>query len=166
MNKGNTNEQELKLWNAIEEFELDDDEDMFMFSDRLAKENGWSKTHTLRAIEEYKKFMFLVCVTQQPLTPSEDVDEVWHLHLLYTRSYWKHFCSEVLKREVHHGPTRGGPEEGDKFTNWYEQTIVQYRQKFNIDPPVDLWPSPQKRFRPSNVRRVDLNKHWIIKKYI
>lgn len=160
------NEQELELWNTINDFELDDDEDVFMFSDRLAKENGWSKTFTLKAIEEYKKFMFLICVTQQPLTPSEEVDEVWHLHLLYTRSYWKYFCNEVLKREVHHGPTRGGPEEHDKFTNWYEQTLLQYRQKFNTEPPADLWPPSQQRFSPSNFRRVDLNKNWIIKKLI
>jgi hypothetical protein len=158
------NNQELKLWNDIQEFELDDDEHLYTFSDRLAKENGWSKWFTLRVIDEYKKFMFLICSTNQPLTPSEPVDQVWHLHLLYTRSYWKQFCPEVLKREVHHGPTRGGPEERDKFTDWYAQTLHHYRIKFNCDPPTDLWPRDHLRFESGNFRWIDLNKNWIIKK--
>jgi len=160
------NSQESKRWSEVQEFELDDDEAMFTFSDRLAKENGWSKGFALRAIEEYKRFMFLVCVTNQPLAPSEEIDQVWHLHLLYTRSYWKEFCGEVLKREIHHGPTRGGPEEKDKFNNWYDQTLLYYRQKFHNDPPPDLWPTPYLRFRHTDFRRVDRNKNWIIKKPI
>jgi hypothetical protein len=30
------------------------------------------------------------------VTPSEQVDQVWHLHLTYTRSYWDEFCPNVL----------------------------------------------------------------------
>jgi hypothetical protein len=166
MNMLKMNNEELQRWNEIREFELDDDEATFTFSDRLARENGWSKGFALRAIAEYKRFMFLVCVTNQPLTPSEEIDQVWHLHLLYTRSYWKEFCGEVLKREVHHGPTRGGPEEKDKFNDWYAKTLLYYRQKFNNDPPPDLWPPPHLRFRNSNFCWIDLNRHWIIKKPI
>jgi len=158
------NEQERELWMAINEFELDDDEHTLMVSDRLARENGWSKGFTLRAIDEYKKFMFLICVTHEPLTPSEEVDQVWHLHLLYTRSYWKEFCPQILKREVHHGPTRGGPAENDKFNDWYARTLLRYTQKFGNTPPADLWPPPQHRFRPTRYRWIDLTKNWIIKK--
>ena len=158
------NAEELKLWNDIRDFELDDDQHMYMFSDRLAKENGWSKCFALRAVDEYKKFMFLICITNQPLTPSGEIDQVWHLHLLYTRSYWKEFCTEVLKREVHHGPTRGGPEERNKFNNWYSATLHHYRKNFNCEPPPDLWPPDNLRFEPANFRRVDLNKNWIIRK--
>jgi hypothetical protein len=166
MNAIKMNNDELRLWDAICEFELDDDEAAFTFSDRLARENGWSKALSLEAIEEYKKFMFLICVTNQALTPSEAIDQVWHLHLLYTRSYWKEFCEEILKREIHHGPTRGGPQENDKFTSWYEQTLFHYRQKFNNAPPPHLWPSPHLRFRPANFRWIDRNQYWIIKKSI
>lgn len=134
------NYKEQKLWDEIREFELDDDEAVYTFSDRLAKENGWSKGFALRAIEEYKKFIFLICTSHQPRTPSDEVDQVWHLHLLYTRSYWNDFCGLVLKREIHHGPTRGGPEETDKFKNAYVQTLQHYRDTFHTEPPSDLWP--------------------------
>lgn len=158
------NNEELKLWDAICEFELDDDGSRFTFSDRLAIENGWPKGFAMRVIEEYKKFIFLICVTNQSLTPSDEVDQVWHLHLLYTRSYWKEFCGDVLKREIHHGPTRGGPQEEDKFTDWYEKTLLHYSQRFDSDPPSDIWPPSRIRFRHTNFRRIDLNKNWVIKK--
>ncbi len=158
------NYKEQKLWGEILEFELDDDEAVLTFSDRLAKENGWSKAFALRAIDEYKKFMFLISCTSEPLSPSEDVDQVWHLHLLYTRSYWKEFCDGVLKREVHHGPTRGGPDENEKFENWYARTLKHYREKFNRNPPADLWPTDKAQSRDTNFRRIDLSRNIIIRK--
>lgn len=158
------NEAERHLWIAIKEFELDDETSSLTFSDRLARENGWTKEFALRAIEEYKKFMFLISVINHPLTPSDEVDQVWHLHLLYTQSYWKEFCEEILKREVHHGPTKGGTEENNKFSDWYSQTLLCYKEKFATDPPADLWPSKEIRFRQSDFKRVDLLKKLIIKK--
>ena len=91
-------EEQRALWLKVQTFELDDPESTFPFSNRLARENGWTLEYTLRTIEEYKKFMFLICVGGHPLTPSDQVDQVWHLHLLYTHSYWKEFCATVLKR--------------------------------------------------------------------
>ena len=107
--------------------------------------------------------MFLICIINQPLTPSDEVDQVWHLHLLYTQSYWKEFCYTILKREVHHGPTKGGTKEGEKFTDWYSKTMHYYKEKFNCDPPSDLWPPKEMRFRESDFKRVDLRRNWIIK---
>src|ERR1051325_1962858 len=79
------------LWNQIEGFSLDEPGVALPFSRRLARENRWSEVHARRAIREYKRFMFLGCVAEHPVSPSEDVDQVWHLHLVYTKSYWKDF---------------------------------------------------------------------------
>ena len=111
----------------------------------MAWENGWSRRLADRAIEEYKRFMFLAVVAGHPVTPSDQVDQVWHLHLLYTRSYWDRFCGEVLGRPVHHGPTKGGTQESSKFEQWYERTLASYRTVFG-EPPSDLWPPPEMRF--------------------
>ena len=154
----------LALWERIRDFELDDDSSSLTFTDRLARENGWSHEFAIRAIVEYKKFMFLVCISNQPLTPSDEVDQVWHLHLLYTHSYWKEFCPTVLKKEIHHGPTKGGQSEQLKFTNWYLRTLDLYKQNFSQDPPTDLWPSGKKRFSNINFQRVSRDENWIIKK--
>jgi hypothetical protein len=154
---------ESKLWKEIEDFEVDEDTSDLTFSERLAKENGWTQEFSLRAIKEYKRFMFLICTIDRPLTPSDEVDQVWHLHLLYTRSYWKEFCLNVLKREVHHGPTKGGSVEQQKYTDCYEKTLAFYKDKFETEPPQDLWPPTEARFKRSDYRRVDFKKIWIIK---
>lgn len=60
--------QEQCIWNQINAFQIDDSDSRFMFSDRLAPENGWTKTYALRVVEEYKKFLFLCCVTDKGVT--------------------------------------------------------------------------------------------------
>lgn len=156
--------EQRELWTKLERFELDDPGASFSFSDRLARENGWSYSFALRAIEEYKKFILLICISNHPLTPSDQVDQVWHLHLLYTRSYWIDLCKGILLRDIHHGPTRGGNSERTKFTDWYQETKKLYATTFLHDPPPDMWPDDKKRFQDIIFRRVNTRTHWIIKK--
>ena len=70
----------------IQGFPLDEPGSVFPFSARLARENGWSREYALRALEEYRRFVYLAMTAGHPVTPSEEVDEVWHFHLTYTRS--------------------------------------------------------------------------------
>lgn len=150
------------LWEKIRRFELDDPGAALSFTDRLARENGWSLAFALRATEEYKRFMFLLCVTDHPLTPSDEVDQVWHLHLLYTRSYWIDFCQHTLERPIHHGPTRGGQQEQAKFDAWYTRTQQRYAEVFGSPPPADIWPPAAVRFGPARFQRVNLATHWLL----
>ena len=66
--------EQTDLWNRIQNFELDDVNSAYTFSDRLALENGWTLEYALRVIDEYKKYIFLICISNQPLTPSDEVD--------------------------------------------------------------------------------------------
>ncbi len=89
------NSQQAELYQRIQAFNLDDLGDDLSFSKRLARENGWSAKYSQEAIAEYKKFAFLA-VVMETATPSEQVDQVWHLHLTYTHSYWLDFCPSTL----------------------------------------------------------------------
>ncbi|MEM1325134.1 MAG: hypothetical protein AAGI23_04220 [Bacteroidota bacterium] len=153
-----------ELWHKIERFQLDDADADFSFTDRLCRENGWTYTYAIRVIQEYKKFMFLICISKHPLTPSDQVDQVWHLHLLYTRSYWMEFCQQTLGRDIHHGPTKGGNSEREKFKDWYEETKVLYERIFQQQTPDDIWPDSKKRFGALNFRRINLDRYWLIPK--
>jgi len=153
------------LWHKIERFQLDDPVVAFSFTDRLARENNWPLSYALRAVFEYKRFIFLICVSDRTLTPSDQVDQVWHLHLLYTQSYWTDLCQNTLQRPIHHGPTRGGEPERNKYSNAYENTLAQYRLYFNQEPPADLWPDNATRFRDINFQRVNTRKYWVIPKF-
>ncbi len=124
---------------------LDLPDSRLTFSQRLARDNGWSDSHTRRVIIEYRRFCFLAVTAGHPVTPSDDVDQAWHLHLTYSRDYWQVFCPEVLGQDLHHGPTSGGKREGMKFRNWYQHTLDSYRESFG-EPPSDIWPEMEARF--------------------
>src|SRR5688500_9612222 len=106
------------LWNKILHFQLDDPTASVKFSDRLAAEKAWTPEFTSRAIPEYKKFIFLCCISPSGASPSQVVDEVWHLHLTYTQNYWKDFCADTLGKEIHHHPSRGGTDENVRHQKW------------------------------------------------
>merc|ERR1719428_2028233 len=98
------------LWSKLDAFAFDEPGTEFTFAQRLARENRWKLAFAERAIQEYKKFVFLCISGAEPVTPSFVVDQVWHLHLTYTRNYWCKFC-QVLGRPLHHDPTQGGTQE-------------------------------------------------------
>lgn len=156
---------EPELWVKIKAFELDDPDATLTFSERLARENDWTIDYALRCIEEYKKFMFLICISDHPLTPSDQVDQVWHLHLLYTQSYWIHFCGNLLGRPIHHGPTKGGNDEQVKFCDWYEKTKELYAVTFQENPPKKIWPESKDRFNAMSFVRVNRSQYWLVKKF-
>ncbi len=134
----------------IEAFVLDDPGAQLPFTSRLAREQGWSHAHAGRVGREYKRFVALAVVAGHPVSPPEAVDQAWHLHLVYTRSYWHDLCRDLLGRELHHMPTTGGAEEGAKFDDWYARTLASYRAHFHEDPPQDIWPTPEDRKKESS----------------
>src|SRR5690349_19351007 len=84
------------VWLALSHYSIGPEGAALSFADRLARENGWRADHAERVIEEYRRFAFLAATGGQDVTPSDAVDQAWHLHLTYTRDYWDRFCPEVL----------------------------------------------------------------------
>ena len=124
---------QVELYRRIRAFRFDPDGASFTFAQRLAKENGWSNDFTARVIEEYRRFAFLAASAGHPVSPSDTVDQAWHLHLVYTRSYWDEFCGKVLRTPLHHEPSTGGRSERAKFDDWYSRTLQSYRRFFAQD---------------------------------
>ena len=153
------------LLHELLEFQIDEPGTDFTFARRLARENGWSLAYAERVIVEYKKFLFLAVEAGHVVTPSEQVDQAWHLHLTYTRSYWDDLCRSVLCRPLHHGPTKGGAVEQARFFDLYQQTLSSYRRLLGETPPRDIWPPAKQRFGV-DLQRVNVNtaRNWIIPK--
>ncbi|HEU5149374.1 MAG TPA: hypothetical protein VFU19_02685, partial [Iamia sp.] len=147
-------------------FEVDEDPEVPLgFRDRLARENGWSPAHAGRVYDEYRRFLVLAATGTEPVTPSDEVDQAWHLHLTYTRSYWDRLCGEVLGRPLHHGPTTGTHDDGTRYRRQYQTTLDRYRAVFGAEPPADVWPSVGERFRdPARWRRVDTRAHLVVRR--
>jgi uncharacterized protein (TIGR04222 family) len=152
------------MWEKLEGFQLDDTNAVFDFSARLAKENGWTRSYTQRVIQEYKRFLLMAMHAGHPVTPSEAVDQAWHLHLVYTRSYWEKLRRDILGRPLHHEPTAGGRGESAKFRAQYQQTLNSYRRLFGDPAPADVWPSVDDCFKPKTSRWVDAFSYWLVPK--
>ena len=136
------------LASRVAAFAIDDGAPSLTFTARLARENRWSLPRAQRIVEEYLRFIYLAAVSAETVTPSVAVDQAWHLHLCYTRSYWHRLCRDVLERELHHGPTRGGVAEDTRYHECYERTLRLYREEFGHPPPADIWPPAARRFAP------------------
>lgn len=145
------------LWGALASYAFDPPEATVRFEDKLSRENGWSRSFGRRAIEEYRRFLYLTAESRQPVSPSDVIDQVWHLHLLYTRDYWDRLCRDVLKRPLHH--ERGRGIESESFAGWYGDTLVRYRLEFG-EPPADIWPAVQRSTLA--YRRVDPERVWVL----
>src|SRR5438034_10748651 len=159
------NAKHVELLQRLEQFQLDSPEAALPFSARLARENNWSTTRAQRVIAEYKRFAFLAVAAGHPVSPSEDVDQAWHLHLTCSENYWKIFCPKVLGGPLHHQPTKGGSSEREKLGDWYRQTLESYREFFGEEPPHDIWPASEEREREKhNFVRVDRERNWVIPK--
>lgn len=154
-----------ELWERLREFRVDDGNPVLPFTARLARENGWSPNFAQRVFSEYRRFLYLAAVAGHVVTPSDHVDQAWHLHLAYTRSYWDTLCRSILNRPLHHDPTRGGESESSRFESCYERTLRSYEVEFGEAPPADIWPGPRDRFdHDAHARRVNTLDHWVIPK--
>ncbi len=155
---------QANLYQRIEAFSLDTPGSALTFTQRLARDNRWRADYARRVTREYKRFAFLAMEAGHPVTPSDPVDQAWHLHLVYTDSYWNAFCGDVLGRPLHHGPTRGGHQEHQKHVDWYSKTLISYEHFFG-PPPQDIWPPVGAEFgRHRRFARIDQDHYWVILK--
>ena len=120
------------------------------FASKIARKLKWERGFALRAIDEYRKFVYLGMIADFHVTPPKIIDQVWHEHLLFSRAY-REFCRDVLQHDFDHHPELL-PSDGqtELFQAQYEATLELYRLEFNVRPPADIWGTP--KFRLGSVR--------------
>ncbi len=74
-------------WTPLSRYAIGPADAALPFTTRLGRENGWSPAAAERVVAEYRRFCFLAIAAGHPVTPSDAVDQAWHLHLTYTRDY-------------------------------------------------------------------------------
>ena len=113
------------------------------FADKLARKLHWNRAFAMRAIGEYKKFLYLGLVADFPVTPPRVIDQVWHEHLLFSRGY-REFCDQVLGREFDHHPELiPVDEQTERFKAQYDATLALYQTEFDSEPPAAFWGTPK-----------------------
>lgn len=134
------------LWHRLSAYTIGPPDADLTFAARLARENRWSVAYAQRVIDEYRRFCWLAVMAGHEVTPSDAVDQAWHLHLTYSRDYWERFCPEVLGTPLHHGPTAGGDAERSRYYDQYARTLKAYEEHFGMPPPGDIWAPAARRF--------------------
>ena len=113
------------------------------FASKIARKHQWSTPFALRAITEYRKFVFLGVTSDFVVTPSKVIDTVWHEHLLFTRPY-REFCRDVLRQDFDHHPELLPTDtQTERYVRQFDATLAQYEREFHMPPPTDIWGTPK-----------------------
>ncbi|NBD33266.1 MAG: hypothetical protein GVY17_09940 [Cyanobacteria bacterium] len=83
--------------------------------------------------EELLKYLCLSATQSEPLTPSDQLDQMWHAFLIQTLDYAK--FSQMLGKVVNH-TTMSAPQSGA-----YSNALKRYQENFGELHPV--WRSPK-----------------------
>jgi hypothetical protein len=110
------------------------------FEEALAAKTRWELPFAERVVNEYRRFLYLAATVPFEVTPSQAVDEAWHLHLAYSRHYWDVLCARILQRPLHHVPGSGDSADEARFAAQYRDTLTLYQDMFGYPPPADIWP--------------------------
>lgn len=124
------------LWQSLDNVALGSlDANRFPFASQFAQETGRSKNRCLGTIVEYRKFLYLAARASHKVTPSEAVDELWHLLLAHGLHYWTELCENMLCRPLHHGPATGKEGENARLLGQYRQKLASgVSSKFSRPP--------------------------------
>lgn len=110
------------------------EDDMF----EAQRRNGellWDEERVARALQEYKQFLALMHWNPEAvLVPSEDIDDVWHMHVLNTARYQSD-CEMIFGCIQHHFPSTGESEDAhDAHTRDLEETLQLFEEAFGEIP--------------------------------
>jgi hypothetical protein len=89
-------------------------------------------TQATQAIEQYRRFLFLHHRhPNHPLVPSQEIDRVWHVHILDTAKY-REDCQFLFGRFIDHFPYFGVGNTAQQQTlkAAYLETQALYEQCF------------------------------------
>ncbi|MGQ0635957.1 MAG: glycine-rich domain-containing protein [Planctomycetaceae bacterium] len=115
------------------------DDDAFD-AERRNGERLWDEQRVACALNEYKQFLALMYWNPEAvLVPSEDIDEVWHTHVLNTARYQAE-CETIFGHFQHHCPTFGESHEvqeeqakgRDKTMKLFEETFGEVPQSYTF----------------------------------
>lgn len=122
------------LWDHVIENFGGPDAPTKAFAKKIARKFGWSNKFALKAISEYKKFIYLGVFSDFAVTPSKIIDQVWHEHILFSKAY-REFCTEIIQYNFDHNPELVPiADQTGTFNAQYLDTINLYQTEFGFVP--------------------------------
>lgn len=94
---------------------------------------GWSLEQADKAVERYRQFLELCLLYPgKPIVPTQDIDEVWHYHILDTAKY-RSDCDRIFGRPLDHFPYFGlrGEDDERNLKQSFEETKRLFELHFD-----------------------------------
>jgi len=107
-----------------------------------SNEEKWNIQKTNQAISAYLMFLLLIYLyPNSQLVPNQEIDRVWHYHILDTMKYAED-CEMLFGRFIHHFPYFGqrGKIDKENLQKAFEQTQVIFEEHFGISMDVGYKP--------------------------
>lgn len=91
----------------------------------------WSMDKIDHVADMYKNFLYLSATQDEPVVPTRDIDELWHVHILDTEKYAAD-CDRIFGRFIHHFPYFGIRSTEDRHTRKaaFKRTGELYEKAF------------------------------------
>lgn len=108
-----------------------------------SNEEKWNIQQMKQAISHYRMFLLLVYLyPNSELVPNQEIDRVWHFHILDTMKYAQD-CEMLFGRFIHHFPYFGerGKIDRDNLQKCFEKTQVLFQEHFGKSMDVCNQPS-------------------------
>ena len=134
------------------------------FIENLMNEQMIDTNTVNRWLLEYRKFLVMAYLSDKMISPSEQVDQVWHFHMTYTQHYRATWQS-LIRKEFKHSPSNGSVSDGEKFERIYGDTLTFYSDVFLSDPPDDVWEPIALRFNQKNFNFKTVNLYRLAVTY-
>ncbi|MEL6456649.1 MAG: hypothetical protein AAFQ91_00150 [Cyanobacteria bacterium J06621_15] len=108
-----------------------------------SNEDRWNIQKTNQAISAYLMFLLLIYLyPNSQLVPNQEIDRVWHYHILDTMKYAED-CEMLFGRFIHHFPYFGerGKVDREDLQKAFEQTQVLFEEHFGINMNIGNKPN-------------------------
>uniref|UniRef100_A0A7S3NJX2 Ubiquitin-like domain-containing protein n=1 Tax=Aureoumbra lagunensis TaxID=44058 RepID=A0A7S3NJX2_9STRA len=117
------------------------DHDFSNLLNECIREFGWEKEEAEKKFLEYKRFLTLKINVEKDgedveLSPSADIDTIWHMHLSNNWNY-KSLEKSAQRECIRHNPAGAKDLEGRRVRA--VATISAYKARFETDLPQDIW---------------------------
>ncbi|HEY9708812.1 MAG TPA: glycine-rich domain-containing protein-like [Oculatellaceae cyanobacterium] len=118
--------------------------DLELIAQKLMHSNhtqGWTQKEVDRAIARYKMFLHLLYLYPNTIiVPTQEIDQVWHQHILDTRKYAQD-CQWLFGYFVHHCPDFGMGDDDQKqaLETAFSDTRTLFAEHFGIDVIQDTY---------------------------
>lgn len=99
------------------------DLDLSLVRTNLQSRRYWDASKDIKKIDkEYRLFLYLIATNpRQMIVPwSDDLDELWHEHILDTKKY-REDCYTIFGRFIHHNPHL--PKGSNKQVQHFQKTL-------------------------------------------